>query len=331
MMANQATDWSKTTPADLLASHLARPKQTARAYRYDLVALGNFLGMVDIDQTDADSLAGVVEAAVSSTRGIAQRTLDRYVATMRADRTPVNTLRRRIASTLSLLELAHRYDVITWSIKRPPLPASVPVKDTAGPGRAVIMAMLSICKSRDDAKGARDEAIMSLLYYQALRREEVISIRHRDYSPDNQTVSIEAKGKAERVKIPLAESTVDAIEQWLQIRGDHKGSMFTSCSRSIRKHSPKTPLTSDGLYKAIVDLGDRAGAKTHPHGVRHTATTEILQLTNGNIQMAMALTRHTNPATLMYYDDAIANMHRRAAIILDHGRPVNSRPSRSYR
>jgi len=44
-------------------------------------------------------------------------------------------------------------------------------------------------------------------------------------------------------------------------------------------------------------------------------------LTNGNIRLAQALTRHTDPRTLMQYDDERQNLHRQSGLILYHDRP----------
>jgi len=322
-------DWTNTTPADLLRSHLNRKPPTARAYRYDLIALANALGIVDIDPANDEALATIVEAVVDSSRGAAQRRLDDYVAMMKADGVPLNTMRRRVASTMSLLAMAHRYDVVAWSIKRPGrLPAAGPVRDTSGPGREAVEAMMAICRSRDDAKGDRDLAIMSLLYYQALRRGEIVSIRVSDYNAEAATVAVQAKGRIGRVVIPLTDSTDEAIDAWLRVRGRSRGAMFTTCCRAAVAAGKQTPLTGDGLYHVVRDLGERVGVTARPHGIRHTAASEVIRLTNGNLRLAMALTRHTNPATLMYYDDAVQNLHRRAALILDRGRPVFSSASR---
>jgi integrase/recombinase XerC len=301
---------------------LKREPNTARAYRRDLIALGEFLDL-PIDQADDKELAAIVAHLVNMPRGAAQRTLDEYAATMRIDGRPVNTIRRRIHSTLSLLGLAHKYDVIAWAIKVK-LAAAEPVKDTSGPGREVVNAMFDIAGSRDDVKGARDYAIVALLFYQALRAGEALSLRLYDVDLDVEVVKIKAKGRIDRVAILLAPETTEALTTWIENRGDWPGPLFVSMSPPVRTTNPRAPLTASGLYAAIRDLGRRAGAHVHPHGLRHTAASEILRLTNGNIPLAIALTRHTDPKTLMVYDDARRSLGKQAAIILARGQPCYS-------
>jgi len=321
-----AADWSSTTPAELLAVHLRRPTNTARAYRGDLIALGEFLGM-RIDKGDEKQLAAIVERLVNMPRGAARRTVDEFIQAQRIAGKSLATMRRRAAATLSLLGLAHRYDVIAWSIKVK-LPVAVPVKDTAGPGREVVAAMLSICKSRYDAKGARDLAIMSLLYFQALRAGEVLSLRLADIDLNAGAVVIEAKGRVDRVRIATADDTTEALAGWIEHRGPWPGPLFVGMSPSTRRRDAVAPLTYSGLYAIVRDLGIRAGARrVHPHAIRHAAATELLKLTNGNIPYAMALTRHSDPKTLIIYNDAQRSIGRRAAEILAAGRPCFSLPS----
>ena len=317
-----AADWSTTTPADLLRAHLCRTKNTAAAYRADLVALGGFLG-IDVEPTDNAALADVVAGLVDMPRGAGKRTIAEYAGKMKIDGAALNTIRRRICSTLSLLSAANEYDVIDWTVKfRLPTPA--PVRDTSGPDRSTVDAMFAIAGSRDDGKGDRDLALLALLFYQAFRRGEVISLRLCDIDIDKGTAAIQAKGKVDRVRIALADETIAALAKWIDRRGDYAGPLFSSFARSALSAADHPPLTSAGLYAAIVDLGERAGAKVYPHGLRHAAITEALKLTNGNIRYACALSRHRNPQTLMVYDDARRSTAALVSNIVADGRPVYS-------
>ena len=53
----------------------------------------------------------------------------------------------------------------------------------------------------------------------------------------------------------------------------------------------------------LKDLGKKAGIKTRPHGLRHSAITEALEATGGNIRAVARFSRHKNIQTLMIYDD----------------------------
>jgi len=268
-MKLDGADWTQISATELVAQHLARKPATARAYRQDLQTVGRFLGLPVDDLVEAACNEAIVEAIVDKTRGVAQMMLDRYASTMRSEGIPTNTIRRRIASTLSLLSLAHRYDVIAWSISIT-LPTTKAVKDTKGPGVEAVRAMFDICQSRDDSKGVRDLAIMSLLYYHALRRAEVTSTELSRFDPKRQTIEIKAKGKDDRVTIPLIPAASDYIEAWIEVRGDWPGPLFTSCNP---RGKDRDPLTDQGVYQIVRALGDRVGVRTSPHGIRHTATS----------------------------------------------------------
>ena len=41
-----------------------------------------------------------------------------------------------------------------------------------------------------------------------------------------------------------------------------------------------------------------------PHGLRHAAITEALELTNGNVRAVVKFSRHRSISVVMKYDDA---------------------------
>jgi integrase/recombinase XerC len=50
-------------------------------------------------------------------------------------------------------------------------------------------------------------------------------------------------------------------------------------------------------------LGGRAGLRTWPHVLRHTAVTQALQLTNGDFRKVARFSRHADIRTIQHYDD----------------------------
>jgi integrase/recombinase XerC len=53
----------------------------------------------------------------------------------------------------------------------------------------------------------------------------------------------------------------------------------------------------------VARLAKAAGVDITPHGLRHTAITELLEATDSDVRMAQRFARHSNPATTMIYDD----------------------------
>jgi integrase/recombinase XerC len=61
-------------------------------------------------------------------------------------------------------------------------------------------------------------------------------------------------------------------------------------------------MTGQGLYHVIRSLGDLAGVRARPHGLRHASITAALDTSNGDVRAAQAHARHANPQTTMRYD-----------------------------
>ncbi|MCG3179810.1 MAG: Tyrosine recombinase XerC [Phycisphaerae bacterium] len=307
-------DWRHTTPMQLLDSHLNRLPGTTRAYAADLRAFAAFL--------KADSPQTAVEIIVGAERGAARRMLEDFKNASRAKGLSLATTRRRVSSLLGLLALAHEFDIIPWAI-RMKLPAADPIRDTAGPGRPVVERMIELCQQRDDAKGRRDYAILCLLFYNALRAGEVLSLdlRHVDLSAGD--VLIAAKARWDRVRMPIPLVTRRAIEQWLQHRGDAPGPLWLSMQRG---EGERRRLTYRGLYEMVRTLGRQTGAKCWPHALRHAAATSMLNLSNGNIGWGLALTRHRDPKTFLAYADRRGMAMRSAVELLAGGRQFRSEP-----
>ena len=57
---------------------------------------------------------------------------------------------------------------------------------------------------------------------------------------------------------------------------------------------PRFPFTVFGLGR--------------PHGLRHLGVTEALDMTNGNVRMGRAYSRHADANILLHYDDARTDM-----------------------
>ena len=309
-----AADWSGTTPAQLLEAHLGRARNTARAYQGDVMSFAEFL--------QKRSGVGAVRALVELPRGAARRTLDNYVGWLR-ERYSLNTARRRLGCIRGLLRLAHEYGVIPWAVLAMPLPAPEPIRDTSGPNRREMEAMLGRCQERHDAKGARDGAMVRLMGVCGYRCNEVLGLDLKHLHLDSREIDILGKGNwgTGRRRGPVDVRTANAVGKWLEHRRLDDGPVFTTLARGRPQSLDR--LSYCGMYEAICDLGRRVGIRhCHPHALRHTAATEFLRLTNGNVAWAMALTRHSDPKTVMIYNDQRLRRAREAMEIVAEGTPI---------
>jgi len=150
-------------------------------------------------------------------------------------------------------------------------------------------------------KARRDLAVFRLLLDVGLRRGEIASLYLEDVDMETGKISVLGKGRTGNEPLTLPEETKTALRIWIQVRGEAPGPLFPNFDRA-GKGSGK-PLTGAGIYALVRGLGKQVGIKTRPHGVRHTAITEALELSGGNYRAAQKFSRHADPRTLLRYDD----------------------------
>jgi integrase/recombinase XerC len=307
-------DWSKITPAKLLEAHVRRPGHTGRAYAGDLWVFAKFLQV----ESDEEAVRVVVEQPL----GVVKLTLQSYVNWLR-QRYALNTVRRRIQCIRSLLRLAYEAEISTVMVPSYPMPAAESVRNTRGPDRIEIDAMLTACEKRGDGKGLRDAAMLRLMASCALRANELLLLDVKHIDIDAREMMVLSKGVwgTRPSRFPFTLKTGAAISSWIEARGDADGPLFTTLDRAVPDRASR--LTYWGLYSTVRQIGSVAGIeRVHPHGLRHYATTEFLRLTGGNVAWAMALTRHKDPRTLIVYNDERLTHAREAMEIIDRGVPV---------
>src|SRR6202041_844935 len=136
------------------------------------------------------------------------------------------TVNRRLAALRSFVKLARTIGLVKWNIEVEGIDAD-PYRDTRGPGNENVLKMLALLKNRHDSKGIRDRALLRLLYDRALRRGEVCSL-NLEHVDAERGLAILGKGKKVRVWISLPKAARDALNDWLKVRGDKPGPLFTS-------------------------------------------------------------------------------------------------------
>ena len=276
----------------------SRTPNTREAYRVDLAMFQSYVEAL----TPLDAVKYLLALDV----GGAFTLVTQYKADLRERGLSPATVNRRLATLRSLVKFFRAAGVVTWALEVENL-KSEPYRDTRGPGRDAVGAMLGYLRGREGPKAIRDVALIRLLYDRGLRRGEVAALDVADVDLDAFAVAVLGKGRLEREPLTLAEPTVEALRHWLAVRGDDPGPLFTNFDRA-RSVKPGNAgrLTGGGIYKVVTALGRRVGVKTRPHGLRHTAITEAGKL-RGALGAA-ALGRHKRLDVTQRYLDNLADL-----------------------
>ena len=120
-----------------------------------------------------------------------------------------------------------------------------------------------------------------------------------DVDLDAGTVRVLGKGRTERIALTLPAPTLEALRAWLAVRGTEPGPLFVNYDRAGKGRR----LTGTSLYRLVRRLGAGVGLTVRPHGLRHAAITEALELTRGDLRRVQRFSPHRDVRTIGRYDD----------------------------
>lgn len=153
----------------------------------------------------------------------------------------------------------------------------------------------------------RDQAVLELLYGAGLRVAELCGLDHGDVHPGSHTVLVTGKGERER-RVPLGEPALEAVREW-NVRG--RPAAASAIASAIAKTGRPTHRSVDALFlnrrggrlsprdvRRILDR--RSLAPTHPHALRHTYATHLLD-GGADLRAVQELLGHASLATTQIY------------------------------
>ncbi len=286
-----ADGWKQKAHA-LVDSFLeGRNERTLRAYRQDLEDFRAFV--------QAGSLDEAARLLLVRGHGEANALVLSYRAHLMGRNLQAATINRRLAALRSLVKLARMLGLVPWSLEVENVKAR-PYRDTRGPGRAGFRRLLDTVESASNPKASRDLAILRMLYDLGLRRGEVVALNLEDLDLESGTIAVTEKGQTQKTLLSLPEPTRLVLREWTVARGLEPGPLFTNFDRAGKGQGG---LTGTSLYRIVRSLGDDAGVRARPHGLRHTAITEALDLTHGDVRAVQRFSRHRDLRVLNLYDD----------------------------
>lgn len=142
---------------------------------------------------------------------------------------------------------------------------------------------------------SRDDAVLELLYGSGLRVSELCGLRPADIDVERRRVLVWGKGSKQRA-VPLSNPACDALRQWL----DH-GRRIMATAESP---SDAVFLNQKGRRLGPRDvrrlLDRRAPSPTHPHALRHTFATHLLD-GGADLRAVQELLGHADLSTTQHY------------------------------
>ena len=188
-----------------------------------------------------------------------------------------------------------------------------------------LAALLAVCLDDESLAGARDAAMITLLWCTGMRREEVATARRSDYDPGDRRLLIVGKGGKSRA-VWLDEAAATYLGRWLVATEHVRGPLFSSVDKWEKvgtRHMSKVAIAN-----AIAKRRQQAGLpKLTPHDFRRTFAGIMLD-DKADLATVQQLMGHASPATTAKYDRR-PDRQRKAAVesAMQIPRPEDLRPT----
>jgi site-specific recombinase XerD len=150
-----------------------------------------------------------------------------------------------------------------------------------------------IADDEPDWRRRRDDAVLELLYGSGLRVGELCGLQVSSVSLADGAANVWGKGSKER-RVPISEPAIAALGRWLAVRHDVLPPEAGDVLFGNERGHPLTPRD----VRRIVDR--RSPSPTHPHALRHTFATHLLD-GGADLRAVQELLGHTDVATTQRY------------------------------
>jgi site-specific recombinase XerD len=194
-----------------------------------------------------------------------------------------------------------------------------PVRGSRLPrGRALdageLAALFRACTQDPSPAGARDAALLGVLYGAGLRRSEAVALDAVDVHVEGGAVTVRSgKGRKDRLTY-LPAGGIAAVNAWLELRGDVPGPLFVGVNKGGRLERRR--LTDQAVRVVLQKRARQAGvAACAPHDLRRTFVSHLLDA-GADLAAVQGLAGHSSPVTTMRYDRRGERAKQRAAGLL---------------
>ena len=291
-------------------------EHTAKCYRADLVQFTSFLSDQKSDghnntapaanpwetpsatataiqtQTAVDVDAAILAADVNTIR--------RYMADLGQNHYSKSTTARKLATLRSFYKFLVKRDRVS---SNPVISIKTPKQDKKLPKFLEYEEVVRLLNTppANTCLGARDRAILEVLYSTGMRVSELVSLNMDDVDFLSEVIHIRGKGKKERI-CPIGSSALQAIQNYIEFRNRRMAndSNFDSRVLFANKHGQRLSTRSvrRKMDKYLVEAG--LDPAISPHTLRHSFATHMLN--NGaDLRSVQELLGHQSLSTTQIY------------------------------
>lgn len=271
---------------------LARP--TLTAYRRDLEQL---LKLTELETASASALVSLATHDIRQClmrlhgAGLSPRSIARVLSAWRGF---YRWLGRNDKTETTMLLRVNPCEGLRAPKRRRDLPKALSVDQCVG--------LLENDATDDELLRLRDQAMFELFYSSGLRLSELAGLDcqpgHRGAGyVDIATAEVTVTGKRGKVRIvPVGRPALDALQAWLMRRSELAKADEMALFISVRGGR----LSARSIEQRLTNRAKAAGNKAHPHMLRHSFASHLLQ-SSGDLRAVQDMLGHASIATTQVY------------------------------
>ncbi len=190
---------------------------------------------------------------------------------------------------------------------------SLPAGRSLGAGE--LSALIGACEMDSTAAGARDAAIIAVMYATGVRRASVVHLDLTDYDEETGALRVRrAKRRKEYLVYLSQDGAQRALADWLIVRGDVPGPLFWPVTKG--GEMANRPLSAQAVYNLLVKRARQAGIDHFsPHDLRRTLAGDLLDA-GADIVTVKRILGHASVETTARYDRRPEDVKRKAANLI---------------
>ena len=169
--------------------------------------------------------------------------------------------------------------------------------------------LFGTCAADASPKGARDAALLAVLYGCGLRRGELAGLDVEDFDPEDCSIVVHGKRNKQRT-VYLSGDGCRYVTGWLEHRDDAAGPLFCPVDQTGAIRISR--LRGESVAYIVKRLQQAAGVEHFsPHDVRRTTITDLLDA-GVDVITVQKLAGHADVTTTARYDRRDESAKRQA-------------------
>lgn len=233
-----------------------------------------------------------------SPSGVTRQTLRLYLAHLAGEDYARTTIARKVSVLRRYFAWACKQKLCaadpTLGLSTPSIPRHLPKVLPNKELGELLDGKRAALEKDDEHRRRRDDAIAELLYGSGLRASEVCGLTLESLQLEDRSVRVIGKGSKERI-VPLSMPCVVKLEDYLAKSWEVFAGSSAKGSASLFFNLAGNPLTTRDLRRIV-----ERRAHTHPHALRHTYATHLLD-GGADLRSVQELLGHSSLSTTQIY------------------------------